>query len=101
MYLFYDMFLFEYQYVTLQIEQKILTFRASEHVFHRQRTPWYWPDFLFNLIGPGKENARCLKIMHDFTNKVQLLSILDVDNIQNWIQITNNSLESKSKSSRT
>ena len=36
----------------------------------RQRTPWYWPEFLFNTIGPGKQHDHCLKIMHDFTEKV-------------------------------
>nr|AFG26276.2 cytochrome p450 family 4 [Corbicula fluminea] len=43
---------------------------TSEYTFLRQRTPWYWPQFLFNLIGPGKEYEKCLSILHSFTEKV-------------------------------
>nr|XP_022318084.1 cytochrome P450 4V2-like isoform X1 [Crassostrea virginica]XP_022318120.1 cytochrome P450 4V2-like isoform X1 [Crassostrea virginica] len=44
--------------------------KMTELVLQRQRTPWYWPDFLYNTIGYGKEHDRCLKILHGFTNKV-------------------------------
>ncbi|XP_052687181.1 cytochrome P450 4V2-like isoform X1 [Crassostrea angulata] len=45
-------------------------YKMTELVLQRQRTPWYWPDFLYNTIGYGKEHDRCLKILHDFTLKV-------------------------------
>ena len=32
--------------------------------------PWLHSDFLFNLSGLGRENRRCVKILHDFTNQV-------------------------------
>ncbi|VDN26962.1 unnamed protein product, partial [Cylicostephanus goldi] len=49
-----------------------------EDIFHtvtlctldRQVNPQYYPEFLFNLIGDGKEQARCVKILHDFTGNV-------------------------------
>ncbi|WAQ95758.1 CP4V2-like protein [Mya arenaria] len=45
-------------------------YKASEFTFIRQRSPWLWPDLLFNLIGPGKDYAKSLKILHGFTEKV-------------------------------
>ena len=45
-------------------------------MFKRLRTPWYWPRFLFNNIGPGKHHDQCLKIMHDFTEKVSSLLLI-------------------------
>ncbi|XP_061191272.1 cytochrome P450 4V2-like isoform X2 [Saccostrea echinata] len=45
-------------------------YKMTELVLQRQRTPWYWPDFLYNTIGYGKEHDRCLQILHGFTKKV-------------------------------
>lgn len=45
-------------------------YKASEYTFLRQRSPWLWPQFLFNLIGPGKDYDRCLSVLHGFTEKV-------------------------------
>ncbi|XP_033745728.1 cytochrome P450 4V2-like isoform X3 [Pecten maximus] len=39
-------------------------------VLLRMRRPWYWPNFLFNLLGPGREHDQCLKTLHSFTSKV-------------------------------
>ena len=36
----------------------------------RQRSPWLWNDTLYGLFPSGREHKRCLKILHDFTNKV-------------------------------
>ena len=36
----------------------------------RQRSPWLWNDTLYGLLPSGREHKRCLKILHDFTNKV-------------------------------
>ncbi|XP_062594490.1 cytochrome P450 4V2-like isoform X2 [Saccostrea cucullata] len=45
-------------------------YKMTELVLQRQRTPWYWPDFLYNTIGYGKEHDKCLQILHGFTKKV-------------------------------
>lgn len=44
--------------------------RISELVQMRQRSPWLWNDFLYFLMPSGREHNKCLKILHDFTNKV-------------------------------
>ena len=36
----------------------------------RQRSSWLWNDTLYGLLPSGREHKRCLKILHDFTNKV-------------------------------
>ncbi|VDM62124.1 unnamed protein product [Angiostrongylus costaricensis] len=45
-------------------------FRMKVIVQQRQVKPQYYPEFLFNLIGDGKEQARCVKILHEFTGNV-------------------------------
>ncbi|EPB71359.1 hypothetical protein ANCCEY_09544 [Ancylostoma ceylanicum] len=37
---------------------------------NRQVKPQYYPEFLFNLIGDGREQAKCVKVLHDFTSSV-------------------------------
>ena len=44
--------------------------RVSELIQMRQRSPWLWNDILYSLSPSGREHKRCLKILHDFTNKV-------------------------------
>ncbi|OWF49810.1 cytochrome P450 4V2-like isoform X1 [Mizuhopecten yessoensis] len=44
--------------------------KITVHILLRMRRPWYWPDFLFYLLGPGREHDRCLKTLHSFTSKV-------------------------------
>ncbi|XP_078382577.1 cytochrome P450 4C1-like isoform X1 [Oculina patagonica] len=36
----------------------------------RQIKPWLWPDIVYRLTPSGRKHNRCLKILHDFTNKV-------------------------------
>lgn len=36
----------------------------------RMVKPQYYPEFLFNLIGAGREQTRCVEILHDFTRGV-------------------------------
>ena len=36
----------------------------------RQRSPWLWNDTLYGLLPSGREHKKCLKVLHDFTNKV-------------------------------
>ncbi|KAF8386607.1 cyp-42A1 [Pristionchus pacificus] len=36
-------------------------------VFRRQLAPQYYPEFLFRWFGEGREQEKCVKILHDFT----------------------------------
>ncbi|KAK2918782.1 cytochrome P450 4V8 [Channa argus] len=45
-------------------------YRMSDIVSRRQRTPWFWPDFVYNYFGDGREHDRTLKILHSFTESV-------------------------------
>jgi len=39
----------------------------------RQRTPWYWPDFLYNYFTPmGWAVRRSINLMHQFAYKVTI-----------------------------
>lgn len=44
--------------------------RVSELIHIRQRSPWLWNDTLYGFLPSGREHKRCLKVLHDFTNKV-------------------------------
>ncbi|KAL4239904.1 Cytochrome P450 4V2 [Mactra antiquata] len=44
--------------------------KVSQYTVLRVRSPWYWPTFLFNLIGPGKDYKHGLSILHSFTEQV-------------------------------
>lgn len=37
--------------------------------------PWLQPDWIFYLTSRGRETRRCVKTLHQFTNKVQFMSI--------------------------
>ncbi|XP_078404874.1 cytochrome P450 4V2-like [Cetorhinus maximus] len=45
-------------------------YKMSDLIHRRQKMPWFWPDFLFNTFGDGKEHDEALKILHTFTEKV-------------------------------
>ena len=42
----------------------------SELLEHRGRSPWLWPDIIYNLSPSGREFNKCLDILHGFTDKV-------------------------------
>ncbi|KAK3095965.1 hypothetical protein FSP39_021393 [Pinctada imbricata] len=44
--------------------------KITELILQRQRTPWFWPNLLYNTIGYGKEHDYCLNVLHGFTEKV-------------------------------
>ncbi|CAI9723441.1 cytochrome P450 4V2-like [Octopus vulgaris] len=44
--------------------------RIADLITYQSKSPWLWPQFLFNLHPYGKEAAKCLKYLHDFTDKV-------------------------------
>uniref|UniRef100_A0A3Q1I386 Cytochrome P450 4V2 n=1 Tax=Anabas testudineus TaxID=64144 RepID=A0A3Q1I386_ANATE len=45
-------------------------YKMSDIVSRRQRTPWFWPDFVYNYFGEGRDHDKTLKILHSFTYKV-------------------------------
>ncbi|XP_048402526.1 cytochrome P450 4V2-like [Stegostoma tigrinum] len=45
-------------------------YKMSDLIHRRQKMPWFWPDFMFNTFGDGKEHDETLKILHAFTEKV-------------------------------
>ncbi|GAB1598778.1 cytochrome P450 4V2 isoform X1 [Argonauta hians] len=44
--------------------------RIVDIIMYRSKSPWLEPDFLFNLHPMAEEMAKCLKYLHDFTDKV-------------------------------
>ncbi|XP_026773129.2 cytochrome P450 4V2 isoform X2 [Pangasianodon hypophthalmus] len=42
-------------------------YKMSDIITRRQRAPWWWPDWIYNLFGEGKEHAKRLRILHAFT----------------------------------
>ncbi|ESO93310.1 hypothetical protein LOTGIDRAFT_206515 [Lottia gigantea] len=45
-------------------------YKMSEFAQNRMKLPWYWNDTLYRIIGPGREHDQCLKVLHNFTEKV-------------------------------
>lgn len=44
--------------------------RMSDIISRRQRTPWFWPNFVYYWFGEGQEHDKTLKILQSFTRKV-------------------------------
>lgn len=57
-------------YFILRQHRYFHVFRASEQIQHRQKSPWLWPDFIYNNISLGKQFAKYIETMHGFTRKV-------------------------------
>lgn len=45
-------------------------YKMTDIVSRRQRTPWFWPDFIYKFFGEGREHDRTLKVLQSFTFKV-------------------------------
>uniref|UniRef100_A0A8C3A968 Cytochrome P450 4V2 n=1 Tax=Cyclopterus lumpus TaxID=8103 RepID=A0A8C3A968_CYCLU len=45
-------------------------YKMSDIVSRRQRSPWFWVDFVYNYFGEGREHDKTLKILHSFTHNV-------------------------------
>ncbi|XP_072563267.1 cytochrome P450 4V8 isoform X2 [Paramormyrops kingsleyae] len=45
-------------------------YKMSDIIIRRVRMPWYWPNFVYRLLGDGKEHDRSLKVLHSFTESV-------------------------------
>lgn len=48
----------------------VLVSRMSDIISRRQRTPWFWPDFMYYVFGDGREHDSNLRVLHSFTSKV-------------------------------
>lgn len=48
----------------------LFVLRMSDIISRRQRTPWFWPDFVYYAIGDGREHDSTLKVLHSFTYNV-------------------------------
>lgn len=44
--------------------------RVSEMIQDRQKSPWLWPEFIYNHTPQGKEYKKSLKVLHGFTRSV-------------------------------
>uniref|UniRef100_A0A2D4MR76 Cytochrome P450 4V2 n=1 Tax=Micrurus spixii TaxID=129469 RepID=A0A2D4MR76_9SAUR len=44
--------------------------RMSDLIHQRQKSPWLWPNLLYNISGKGRQHYMNLKILHSFTEKV-------------------------------
>ena len=42
--------------------------------------PHFYNPLLFWIFGAGREQARCVRILHDFTNKVRIINNLPIEN---------------------
>ena len=49
--------------------------RIGQIVMERGIRPWLTPDFIFKLSALGRENQRCVKALHSFTNQVRGMDI--------------------------
>uniref|UniRef100_A0A672QDV2 Cytochrome P450 4V2 n=1 Tax=Sinocyclocheilus grahami TaxID=75366 RepID=A0A672QDV2_SINGR len=45
-------------------------YKMSDIITKRQRAPWLWPDWIYNMLEEGKEHSRRLRILHSFTASV-------------------------------
>uniref|UniRef100_A0A3Q3LWB7 Cytochrome P-450AROM n=1 Tax=Mastacembelus armatus TaxID=205130 RepID=A0A3Q3LWB7_9TELE len=45
-------------------------YKMSDIISRRQRTPWFWPDFVYRYFGNRWEHDKTLKVLHTFTYKV-------------------------------
>ncbi|XP_074651940.1 cytochrome P450 4c3-like [Tubulanus polymorphus] len=44
--------------------------RTGELLQQRQKSPWLWPDIIYNFTSRGKDAKKHLDILHSFTNQV-------------------------------
>lgn len=61
---------------SLTFRLQMFVLRMSDIISRRQRTPWFWPDFVYYYFGDGREHNSTLKVLHSFTYKVSIRSIV-------------------------
>ncbi|XP_028417566.1 cytochrome P450 4V2-like [Dendronephthya gigantea] len=45
-------------------------FSTCELIQERQKSPWLWPDFIYNITSSGRSHQKGLNVLHGFTNQV-------------------------------
>ncbi|XP_076585043.1 cytochrome P450 4V8 [Chaetodon auriga] len=45
-------------------------YKMSDIISRRQRTPWFWYDFVYKYFGEGRVHDKTLEVLHSFTYKV-------------------------------
>ena len=45
----------------------------------RQRTPWYWPDWIYDNLPVGREVNKGIDTMHSYAHKVSNTALCNVD----------------------
>ncbi|XP_028414063.1 cytochrome P450 4V2-like [Dendronephthya gigantea] len=45
-------------------------FSTCELIQERQKSPWLWPDFIYNITSSGRSHQKALNVLHGFTNQV-------------------------------
>ena len=54
----------------------------------RGRSPWLWPDVIYNLSPAGREFNKCLSILHGFTDKVyHMAGVLQIQNFSSNVPL--------------
>lgn len=48
-------------------------YQVKEAIAIRQRTPWYWPYWLYNMLPVGRAVNKNIKLMHDYAYKVSFV----------------------------
>lgn len=64
-------------------------FSISELVQERQKSPWLWPDMIYNITSSGRKHRKNLNILHGFTNEVRnLVRFINVESfrLQKFLQ---------------
>lgn len=56
-----------------KIHHFVFIYRISEITTKRAVSIWLHPDIIFQNVSIGKKYAKCLDILHGFTNKVNIL----------------------------
>ena len=41
-----------------------------ELIQERHKSPWLWPDIIYNMTSSGRKHQKALNILHAFTHKV-------------------------------
>lgn len=45
-------------------------YQVKEAIAVRQRSPWLWPKWIYNMLPVGRAETKNTKLMHDFAYKV-------------------------------
>ncbi|NWR68882.1 CP4V2 protein, partial [Centropus unirufus] len=75
-------------------------YRMSDLIQQRQKSPWLWPDRLYMLFKEGREHARTLKILHNFTDTVIAEKAAELENTKKMKCNTDGNCEDKGTKKR-